>query len=85
MESDLQSLGIDDGYWYDRAADKEQWRTLCLQCVDHQQECLQVAQVKSVFCPVCECYFRRESDRACHKCVIVRKQPVDQQPGAVQC
>ena len=44
-----------------------------------------MTQVKSVFCVVCEHYFRRESDRACHKCITGRQQPVDQQPDVVQC
>ena len=43
-----------------------------------------MTQVKSVFCLVCEHYFRRESDRACHKCITGRQQPVDQQSDVVQ-
>ena len=34
----------------------------------------------SEVCTVYEQYFWRESDRTHHKCIIVRQQPVDQQP-----
>ena len=52
VKSNLQSLGIGDSGWCDRDAGREQWQTLFLQCMDHQHDRIQVAQVKSVFCTV---------------------------------
>ena len=85
MKSDLRSLGIGDGCWCDRAMDRKQWWKLCLQCMYDQQDYLQTAQVRTLLCAVCKDYFRRECDRAHHKCVGDRQRSVEEQPGAVQC
>ena len=59
LKSDLQSLGISDGCWYDRARDRKQWRQLYLQSVDYdEQEYLHAAQMWTVQCAICQRYFR---------------------------
>ena len=50
VKSDLQSLGISDGYWCTLAKDWRQWQELCLQCTDDQQGS---TQVKTVVCAPC--------------------------------
>ena len=81
VKSDLQSLGISDGCWCDKARNRKQWQALCLQCVDDQQ----TDQARTVLCIICKCCFRRQSDRARHKCIVDKQQPIREQPGAVQC
>ena len=85
LKSDLQSLGISDGCWYDRARDRKQWQALYLQCADDDQEFLQAAQMRTVLCAVCQRYFRTEGDKTHHKCAAERQRPVEEQSGAVQC
>ena len=46
--------------------------------------CASVA-VRDVMCEVCSSTFRRQSDKARHKCVEERKKPVREQQGAIQC
>ena len=82
VKSDLHSLGISDGCWCTLANDRRQWQELCLQCTDDQQG---YPQVKAVICAPCGRSFRRESDKARHKCVAERERPIKEQPGAVQC
>ena len=82
VKSDLRSLGIGDGCWYDQARDRRQWRELCLRCSDDQQD---YTQVNTVICARCERSFRRESDKARHKCIVERELPIEEQFGAVQC
>ena len=36
-------------------------------------------------CDVCARRFRRENDKACHKCTAERRRPVCKQEGAEQC
>ena len=66
MKFDLQSLEISDGCWCALAQDRRQWRKLCLQCSDVQHG---YTQVKDVICAVCGRSYRRESDKAHHKCI----------------
>ena len=82
VKSDLQSLEISDGCWCALAQDRRQWRELCLQCLAVQQDC---TQVKDVICALCGRSFRRECDKARHKCIAERERPIEEQSGAVQC
>jgi len=84
LKSDLRSLGISDGGWYDRARDREQWQQLYLQSVD-DGEYLHTAQLPTVQCAICQRFFRSESGKARHKCVAERQLPIEEQTGAVQC
>ena len=40
--------------------------------------------MKAVICAPCGRSFRRESDKACHKCNTERERPIKEQPGVVQ-
>lgn len=40
---------------------------------------------KNVLCTECGRCFRRESDKAHHKCAAERRRPVSEQAGAVKC
>lgn len=40
---------------------------------------------RNVLCHVCRTGFRREGDRARHKCALERRRPVSEQEGSVQC
>ena len=82
MKSDLQSLEVSDGCWCALAQDRRRWRELCLQCLAVQQDC---TQVKDVICALCGRSFRRECDKARHKCIAERERPIEEQSGAVQC
>ena len=66
VKSDLQSLEVSDGCWCALAQDRRRWRELCLQCLAVQQDC---TQVKDVICALCGRSFRRECDKARHKCI----------------
>ena len=51
LKSDLQSLGISDGCWYDKARDRKQWQQLYLQAIhNNEQEYLRAAQMWTVQC-----------------------------------
>ena len=41
--------------------------------------------IGQIVCESCRCNFRRESDKARHKCLSEREKPVCEQRGAVQC
>ena len=38
-----------------------------------------------MICARCGRSFRRESDKACHKCIVERELPIEEQFGTVQC
>ena len=42
-------------------------------------------QVNTVICARCGRSFRRESDKARHKCIVERELPIEEHFGAVQC
>ena len=46
--------------------------------------CAPVA-VRDVMCEVCSRTFRRQSDKARHKCMEERRKPIREQQGAIQC
>ena len=41
--------------------------------------------VRDVICEVCSRTFRRQSDKARHKCMKERRKPIRKQQGAMQC
>ena len=82
MKSDLQPLGINDGCWCALAKDRRQWQELYLQCTDDQQGYI---RVKVVICSPCGRCFRRESDKAHHKCIAEQERPIKEQFDVVQC
>jgi len=84
LKDDLTALGIKDGCWHQKAQDRLRWMELWSQCTCDQQG-QQTGQVDGILCTVCRRTFRRESDRARHKCIAERQLPIQEQAGAVQC
>ena len=64
------------------------WSTLCRDGLEHWREgmgtCAPVA-VRDVMCEVCSRTFRRQSDKARHKCMEERRKPLREQQRAIQC
>ena len=64
------------------------WRSAWSQHIAEHQEAQHRGHLRgerNVLCNVCGRKFRRESDKACHKCTAERRRPVCKQEGAVQC
>ena len=76
--------------WFEEAVrSRAGWRVLYRDGVDSYRERQIVnaptAVVRDVVCEVCSRNFRRESDKARHKCVNERRKPISEQQGATQC
>ena len=70
LKLNLQSFGISDGCWYDRARDRKHLQQLYLLSVDdNEQEYLHAVQMQTMHCTICQRYCRTEGDKACHKCI----------------
>ena len=86
-KKDLKAVGVSDGCWYGEAQDRKHWREVWShnleQCDLRQQQ--QSRGERQVLCSQCGRNFRRESDKARHKCRSERAKPVREQAGAVQC
>ena len=70
------------------AQDRGKWRSAWSQNLGEHQAAQQIGRLrgkKNVLCDVCGRRFRRESDKACHKCAAERRRPMREQEGAVQC
>ena len=73
------------------AQDRGKWRSAWSQNLAEHQAAQQRGQLrgeKNVLCDVtdvCGKRFRRENDKARHKCAAERRRPVCEQEGAVQC
>ena len=61
------------------------WRKVWGHSLDEQQQAELPRVEKGVLCSECRRCFRRERDRARHKCIAGRRRPVREQTGAVQC
>ena len=88
LKRDLKDVGVADGCWYGEALDRKNWRGIWSQKLEEWQQQQQSGRVRSerdVLCLECGRTFRRESDRARHKCRTERAKPVREQVGAVQC
>ena len=51
----------------------------------HQEAQAREHPSNHIQCDECKRFFRRESDKKCHKCILERQKPVHKQRGAVQC
>ena len=77
--------------WYKEALDRKNWRGVWSQRLDEYQQQQQqqhsggVPGERNVICMECGQAFRRESDRARHRCRSEREKPMREQAGAVQC
>ena len=88
VKKDLQAAGISTQLWYKEAQDRRQWhRKYSTRALNHQQSLRDKRRNgdKSVESTVCGRMFRREADKARHKCKEEREKPVCQQRGAIQC
>ena len=87
IRRDLKAVGVPEDQWYEAALSRASWRETCSQGLEQcNQQQLRLAQPQpQVQCPECKRYFRREGDRARHKCITERLKPVCEQRGAVQC
>ena len=79
VKRDLKSVEVTDGEWYGDAQNRRKWREVWSHRLTENQQA-QAAGLsrgeKTVVCTECKRYFRRESDKACHKCTAERRRPV---------
>ncbi len=76
------------GKWYEMAQKRKEWyMTYSEGLVMHQQrqKAGRKVEVCSIKCNLCMRLYRRESDKARHKCVEDRAKPVKEQDGSVEC
>ena len=88
MKRDLKEAEMSDSKWYNKAQDRGKWLKAWSQKLsDHQQvqEARRPGTEKNVVWSECRRCFRRECDKACHKCTAERDKPVSEQIGAIQC
>ena len=88
VKSDLKVVGMNACNWCSEAQDRGKWRAAWSQSlIEYQQaqETRRSGAEKIVVCVECGRCFRRESDKARHKCVVERRKPVSEQVNAVQC
>ena len=86
VRHDLKSLKVSEAHWYNAALHRSGWRDIYedrLQAAHHHQQLM--PSQEQVQCQECRRMFRREADRARHKCVTERRKPICEQRGAVQC
>ena len=87
VRKDLKSAGISETAWYDTALSRKTWYeryTAGLQQFQQVQH-HHMQSTKDVLCVDCGRTFRRQCDKARHKCIGERQRPVCEQRGAVQC
>ena len=81
-------VGIQERGWYEEAQYRKHWYVTCnggLSRHQHDQQRRREMAPCDVKCSVCGRCFRRESDKARHKCTAERQRPVQEQEGAVEC
>ena len=86
-KKDLKAVKIDEDTWYDKALNRQEWLDTCREGVSkyHQAQQQLPRRPKEVECTVCGRQFRRECNKARHKCSQERRRPVREQEGAVRC
>ena len=88
VKSDLKAVVIQERGWYEEAQHRKQWYVTCnegLSRHQHDQQRRREMAPRDVKCSVCGRCFKRESDKARHKCTAECQKPVQQQEGAVEC
>ena len=91
MRKDLKDIEVPEERWYDEAVrSRAGWRALCRDGIERCRESQGLAiraavTARDVVCRMCSKKFRRESDKARHKCVDERRKPENEQQGSVQC
>ena len=88
VKSDLTAVGIQERGCYEEAQHRKHWYVTCnggLPRHQHDQQRKREMVPRDVKCSVCGRCFRRESDKARHKCSAEHQKPVQEQEGAVEC
>ena len=78
MKRDPKAVGVGDGNWYSEAHDRRKWKEAWGQSLSEHQQAQEARRSdagKNVVCGRC---FRRESDKAVHRC----RRPEDLEPTA---
>ena len=82
-KKDVKAMEIGED-WYNVAQDRGKWRSAWSQNLAEHQAAQQRGRLrgeKNVLCDVCGRRFRRESDKARHKCAAERRRPVCEREG----
>ena len=87
IRHDLKLLDVPEKDWYDAARHRSGWRDIYsrLEVEKHLQQLGSTPPRGQVQCDECKRMFRREADKARHKCVAERQKPISEQRGAIQC
>ena len=87
LKKDMKDVRIEAEEWYELAQDRREWYRVYSEGAREQLEQHRKKDpgVKTVECDVCGRLFRREADKARHKCRDERAKPVDEQRGSVKC
>ena len=83
LKADLKMIEVFDT-WYTSALHRRNWNRLYTEGIQSSRQLTREA-LPTVQCMVCGRTFRREQDKARHKCIEERLKPVHQQQGALQC
>ena len=85
IRQDLRAVGVSEEDWYEEASHRAGWRAIYRQGLRDQysQQEVPTQPQNQVHCQECGRSFRREGDRARHKCIAERQRPVCEQSGAV--
>ena len=93
IRRDLKVIEVEEEQWYREATtSRAGWRAAYQVGMEeettkqHQmQRRVTPGEERQVKCVVCGRLFRRESDKARHKCKSEREKPISEQTGSVQC
>ena len=88
VKKDLKATGLRERGWYEEALHRKKWYQIYNEgLLHHQHERRRENKMaaKNIKCSVCGRCFRRELDKARHKCTAERQKPVQEQAGAVEC
>ena len=83
VKTDLKMVGVLDT-WYSSALHGNMWNRLYTNAIQRNRQ-LARSSLSSLQCVACGRTFRRDQDRARHKCIEEQSNPVHQQQGALQC
>ena len=85
VRCDLRAIAMSDENWYDAVLSRTSWRETYSAGLHADAQQARPALQEHVRCFECKRSFRREGDKARHKCTVERQKPICEQRGAVQC
>ena len=85
VRCDLRAIAMSDANWYDAALSRTSWRETYSAGLHADEQQARPAPQEHVLCFKCKRSFRREGDKARHKCTAECQKPICEQRGAVQC